>query len=301
MKRKSLNTILLLTLATAFFIVLAIFGYFRTIDVQYDFDLSKSTKHKTTYRDTIKIGVVSRFTPRKIYDGYQPLMDYLTHKTGILFELKLSSSYSEALRQLENGEVSAAFLGSYIFAKEMSENLQAVLKPLNDEGKPFFRSALIVKDNSNIYRVEDLRNKKVALPSAEAFSGNWLQMILLKKFGLTENDLKEIKHFAFHNSVVRQVLMGNYDAGVVKDRVAREYAKSGIRTVIYSEPIPGSPLVISKKSEKQKVEILVRALLGINKDDTTKKNWDAEFIYGFTHTKNSDYEPLRKLILGAQR
>ncbi len=286
---------LIIILGIIFFIAFFIALYFYVTDIRRPFNLNEKAKTGKTYSDTIKIGVISRFTPEKIYEGYQPIMDYLTKKTGVLFELKLGSSYRETLRELKNGEVLAAFLGSYIFAVENDGTLQAVLKPLTEYGNSFFRSALITKESSEIYRVEDLIGKKVALPSPEAFSGNWLEKILLKKHGISPGQLKEIKHFAFHNSVVRQVLMGNYDAGVVKDRVAKEYTDKGIRTVVYSEPIPGSPIVISDKSDKAKTEILIKALLEAGKNDT--KNWDKEFSYGFVRAENSDYDFLRKLFL----
>jgi len=279
----------------AFLLVISVPLYQTITDIHVPFVKEEISARPIAYKDTVKIGVVSRFTPGKIYKGYQPIMDYLTKKTGYFFELKLSSSYSATQNGLLNGEVTAAFLGSYIFVKTMDKGLKAALKPLNENGKPFFRSTLITKENSNIFRPEDLRGKKIAVPSSESFSGNWLQKILLKKFGLSVKSLKEVQHFAYHNSVVRQVLMGNFDAGVVKDRIAREFANEGIRVIMYSDPIPGSPLVISRKSNPEKVKLLVDALLSIKSKKETA-NWDSEFAYGFVRAKNSDYAALKKII-----
>ncbi len=266
------------------------------MDITRPFEQSELTlEAEKVYKDTVYIGVISRFTPEKIYEGYQPIMDYLSEKSDYLFELKLSSSYQHTLRQLNNGEVTAAFFGSYIFVKEINGGLKAVLKPLNENGNPFFRSALIVKEDSDIYSVKDLAGKRVALPSPEAFSGNWLQKIKLKEFKLSDLSLQEIKHFNYHNSVVRQILMGNFDAGVVKDRVAKEYSGKGIRVVAYSEPIPGSPIVVSSKSEKEKVQTLVKILLSA-KNSPEIKTWDPEFSYGFVEAKNEDYLQLKNFI-----
>ncbi len=298
MKMKSRTSIIIIlgiSLFAAFYVLM-----FRYVtDIEKPFEQGNLKAQRTVYSDTARIGVVSRFTPQKIYEGYQPIMDYLTEQTGILFELELSATYRETLSALKEGKTLAAFLGSYIFAEENDGELFAVLKPLAENGKSYFRSVLIVKEQSPIFRVDDLRGKRVALPSAEAFSGNWLQKILLKKYGLSVSDLKEIKHFDFHNSVVRQVLMGNYDAGVVKDRVAKEYSGQGIRAVIYSEPVPGSPLVISSKSDKRKVDTLISVLLAAKSPIT--KTWDKEFEYGFVRASNSDYVALRKLFDGGAK
>ncbi len=247
------------------------------------------------YPDTVKIGVVSRFTPEKIYKGYQPIMDYLTKKTHYLFELKLSPSYKQTLTDLREGKVTAAFLGSFIFAQNIEPSLQAVLKPLNKNGKPFLHSVLFVRGNSKIRSPLDLKGKSVAVPSRESFSGNWLQLIELRKYGLTQDSLKKITHFSYHNSVVLQVLMHNFDAGVVKERVANEYLNRGIRIIAYSEEIPSSPIVISKKSNKKKVSLFVSSLLNL-KNNKIRKNWDPEFMNGFVKADNSDYYELKKLI-----
>ena len=211
-----------------------------------------------------------------------------------MFELKLSPSYSETVRELERGEVKAAFLGSYIFAKENRGQLRAILKPLNENGLPYFRSALIVRENSVLYHVHDLKGEKIAVPSDESFSGNWFQNIAVKKYGMKISDFEEIRHFAFHNSVVKQVLMKNFGAGVVKDRVAKEYSENGIRTILYSEPVPGSPLVVSSGCDSNLVKILTDALLKADKKSIG--NWDREFAFGFVRAQNSDYEKLKELV-----
>ncbi len=285
--------ILLIFSAAAFFVFQSITNFDRGFMMP-----ALKERAEKNYSDTVFVGVISRYTPEKIFQGYQPIMDFLSRRSKYLFELKLSSSYDQTISQLKKGEVTAAFLGTYLFVTNMEgNNLRAVLKPLNSNGKPYFRSALIVKTNSDIRTINDLKGKKLALPSPLAFSGNWLQKIEFKKSGFNISWLKEIKHFHYHNSVAKQVLMGNFDAGVVKDRVANEYIGKGIKAILYSGPIPGSPIVISKKSDKEKVKILVNALLSAKRDSSVK-NWDPEFSNGFTKAENKDYLEIKKMILG---
>lgn len=66
-------------------------------------------------------GVVSRYTPRGIFLGYQPIMDFLTEKTPYKFELKLNTSYEGTAQQLANGEISIAFLGSLVYVRLQNE------------------------------------------------------------------------------------------------------------------------------------------------------------------------------------
>lgn len=66
-------------------------------------------------------GVVSRYTPREIFLGYQPIMDFLTENTPYKFELKLNTSYEGTAQQLANGEISIASLGSLIYVRLQNE------------------------------------------------------------------------------------------------------------------------------------------------------------------------------------
>lgn len=66
-------------------------------------------------------GVVSRYTPRGSFLGYQPIMDFLTENTPYKFELKLNTSYEGTAQQLANGEISIASLGSLVYVRLQNE------------------------------------------------------------------------------------------------------------------------------------------------------------------------------------
>lgn len=245
------------------------------------------------------VGVISRYPPNIIFNGYQPIIDYLNQNDKYHFELKLSTSYSETVDQLINGNISVAFFGSLLYINAHKQyGIVPILKPLNEDHKPFFSSILFTRNNSGIITIKDIVGKKIALPSQESFSGNWLIKYELKKIGVSEKDLIEIKNFPFHQNVVFQVTNGNYDVGVVKDKVFKDYKNRDLKLVAYSEPVPGSPIVAAKNYDAEVIETIKSLLLKI---DSTKpyyknlvKNWDEEFIYGFVEANDSDYNPIRK-------
>jgi phosphonate transport system substrate-binding protein len=245
------------------------------------------------------VGVISRYPPNIIFKGYQPIIDYLNQNDKFHFELKLSTSYSETLDQLINGEVVVAFFGSLLYVKAHGQyGIIPILKPLNEDFKPFFKSVFFTKKISKINSIKDLRGKTVALPSQESFSGNWLIQYELIKHNIRESDIKVIKNFSYHQNVIFQVLNGSFDAGVVKDRVIKEYKDRDIKVIAYSEDVPGSPIVAVKNYNKDAISIIKSLLLKI---DLTKtyyqnlvKNWDKEFLFGFVEAKDSDYDLIRK-------
>jgi phosphonate transport system substrate-binding protein len=148
--------------------------------------------------------------------------------------------------------------------------------------------------------VKDLAGKRLALPSQDSFSGNWLPLAEFPRAGLTREQLPVIRHFSHHHSVVYQVLRGTYDAGVVKERVAKEFANRDIRIVLSSSPIPGSPLVVSKDCDTSIVRSIRTALLAIDvskpADREMVAQWDQEFRYGFATATEQDFDGIRDLL-----
>ncbi len=241
-------------------------------------------------RPQVSFGVVSRYSPHLLYEGYQPLMDYLSSQTAYRFRLKLSHNYEETIEQLCNGQVAAAFLGTYIYIKSRKKaHLHCILKPLNKNGEPFFRSVVITGRRNAIRSLKDLQNKRLALPSPFSYSANWL----FSERELRKEQLALVRYFNFHNTVVYQVLKRNFDAGVVKDRVANAFTDKGIRIIYRSAPIPASPIVVHRSTNPEVTKAITDALLQVDiRQPAFQKlvnSWDAEFRYGFVTAKDEDY------------
>lgn len=245
-------------------------------------------------RQIIRIGVVSRFAPNIIYAGYQPIMDYLNRNGTFEYELRLSASYQDAVDRLSNREVTASFLGAWITSELDSDpDLIPLLAPLNDAGNSAFHMVLVTRPDANLKSVAQLEGRKVALPSSQSWSGNWLRTSGLPGVGLSEADLDSIHHFDHHQTVVWQVLGGRFDAGVVKDAVALEYADEGLVTVARSHPIPGPPLVGNRNAPATALSEITRLLLALDPADPGDRaimdSWTQEFSYGFAEVGWENY------------
>jgi len=256
---------------------------------------------ETQQKKKVYVGVISRFSPNLIYEGYQPIMNYLTSETPFQFELKLSNSYEETILQLDQGEVQVAFLGTYIYLKARKNYaLRCILKPLNSHFEPYFHSVIVTRSDSPYKTIADIKGKRLALPSPLSFSGNWLLRYEFKKYGLKICDLDSVHYFDFHHTVIYQVLRRNFDVGVVKDRVAHEFINKGIRFLASSEPIPGSPIVIKANLDSSITNVIQTALLKIDvhkpEYQELVKNWDPEFAYGFTVANDEDYDHVSSII-----
>lgn len=297
--RKKYLIILITLLVIAFIATIAFYNYAVNITNTIQNLPGNNSIINESSKAKLYVGVISRYPPNIIFKGYQPIIDYLNQNEKYHFELKLSTSYSETVNQLVNGEVAIAFFGTLLYINAHNRyGIVPILKPLNEDFKPFFRSVLFTKENSEINSLIDLKGKKIALPSKESFSGNWLIKYELKNHNISGSEFADIENFAYHQNVMFQVLKGNFDAGVVKDRVINEYKDRNVKIIAYSEPVPGSPIVAAKDYDEQIIQTIKELLLKIDLNDeyykAIVKNWDKEFIFGFVEAKDSDYDLIRK-------
>ncbi len=283
-----------------FFVIALIIIYRQISDISTLPDIKPAAAEGNS-KPVIYFGVISRYSPNLIYNGYQPIMDYLSSVTPYRFELRLSRNYAQTIEQLSNGRVAAAFLGAYVYVKfRRHHHLRCILKPLNSQDQPYFHSVLISTKESPVSVPQQLSGKRVALPSELSFSANWFSKILLTSHGLTQNKLSEIHYFNHHNTVIYQLLNHTFNAGVVKDRVAQEFLSSGLRILAQSQPVPASPIVICDKTPPAIQKAITSALLKIDLKTPGYKhlvqNWDAEFQHGFVPAKDADYDVVLQML-----
>jgi phosphonate transport system substrate-binding protein len=238
-----------------------------------------------------------RSTPISMYQNYQPLMDYLTATTPYQFELKLSKNYQEGLRSLANGATQIAMLGDVAFVEAwLNYGVFPILRPLNDEGKPFLRSAIIVPVKSPVQKIQGLKGKRIAFANIHSTTGNLFPRYLLNLHGVRHNEPGKFVNLESQDAVAKAVLRGEFDAGAVNEQVARNFEGQGLRVLAYSEPISTGPIAVRKGTSKELIKAVTDALLKLDPgkpaDARSMMAWDESIKHGFTRAHVADYRQI---------
>lgn len=78
-------------------------------------------------------------------------MDYLSRETPYHFELKLGKTYEDAVNFLETGQMQMASLGAVTYLEAHARfNAVPILRSLNEDGQPFYRSLLVMRAESPV-------------------------------------------------------------------------------------------------------------------------------------------------------
>ncbi len=249
----------------------------------------------------IPFGFCPKYNPRIMYQHYQPFIDYLNQHTSYQFELKLSPVYQDTIARLGRKEIVIASCGpvSYIRAREKYP-VRPILRPVSRDGQPHYRGVIIVRQDSPLRKLGDLKGKSFAFGQELSTAGHILPEYYLLKAGVRRKDLKSYSFLRHHDSVVQAVLTGQFEAGAVKDIIAYQYQSKGLRFIHITDPIPTVPIIVHADAPWEVVRSVKGALLKINPNvaiyQEIMATWDEEFKYGFTEAANGDYDAIRKIL-----
>ncbi|MCS7202854.1 MAG: phosphate/phosphite/phosphonate ABC transporter substrate-binding protein [Thermodesulfovibrio sp.] len=253
---------------------------------------------------TIKVAILPLYSPLTIYKRYDPLMRYLSEKTGYEFKLFIPKNFEEFIQIVSEGKVHFSYQNPYVFS---IISKKYPIKPLaitvgedctTEEGvcgDEKFRGIIITRKDSGINKLEDLKGKRVMIVSPTSAGGYLSQKLYLEKKGFNlQRDFKLIDAKR-QEKVIIGVYKGEADAGFIREAAlsvwANEVDISKIKILDYGEYLPNWPFAVVNNKNQELTE-KVKSL--ITKLDNPLILKSAK-IKGFKEVKNEDILLLKKL------
>ena len=234
---------------------------------------------------------------------YTPFLKYLTEKTGYRFAPRFIQKSESMSELIGKGHVQFIALGSveYVHANE-KYGIIPLVRGLNSQNKAAYQAAIITQPDSNIKSVKDIRGKTFAFGSSESTQGHLIPRIMLLKFGITLEDLKNHTYAGSHSNAGQAVFSRQYDAGGLQDTLAKNLEKKGlVRIVAMSDFYPSSGIAANKNVKPEIAEVVKKALLEfepLGKDKGNLYHWEkTEMPNGFVKVSESDYDAIRDAML----
>lgn len=253
---------------------------------------------------TVKIAILPLYSPLTIYKRYDPLMRYLSKKTGYEFKLVIPKNFEEFIEMVSAGRVDFSYQNPYVFSI-ISKNYP--LRPLaitvgedctTEEGvcgDEKFRGIIITRKDSNINTLEDLRGKKIMIVSPTSAGGYLSQKLYLEKKGFDlKKDFKLIDAKR-QEKVIIGVYRGEADAGFIREAAlsvwSHEVDISKIKILDYGEYLPNWPFAVVN-NQKHELTERVKRLITQLKDPTVLMNAK---VKAFKDLTDEDLGVLKKL------
>jgi phosphate transport system substrate-binding protein len=205
-------------------------------------------------RYEILIGIVPEQNIIAQNRRYKPLVDYLSHRLGEKFsvKLKLFPTYIEVCRSLSRGDINAAFLGSFAYAT-VRDYVDVIARP-DYGGVSTYKGLLFVRVDSDIESLEQMKGKRLVLGGKTTTAGYVFPLYYFRRHGISDyrNYFSESTFVGTHEDAILAVFHNKADVGAAKDHIFRLMAKEnpffeeGVRILASSPPMPSNALVLRK-------------------------------------------------------
>lgn len=183
---------------------------------------------------------------------FRPLLDHLTQCTGrrtVYFQVTSNAAQVEAMRS-GRLHIAGFSTGPTAFAVNLAGAVPFAVKG-NAEAFESYRVVVLVRADSNIRTMADLRGRRVAHTSATSNSGNLAPRAFFPALGVTPDTDYRVTFSGGHDRSVMGVNAGDFDAAPVASDVFNRMVARGqvraenFRTIWASDPFPTSSFALA--------------------------------------------------------
>ncbi|HXX81681.1 MAG TPA: phosphate/phosphite/phosphonate ABC transporter substrate-binding protein, partial [Thermodesulfovibrionales bacterium] len=280
----------------------------RTLwNLQKDAELLKAEMERFKFSGerghSLRFGVVPLQEPSVMFRKFSPLSEYLTKKLNRKVDLKVAIDMEGAVNDIGQNVTQLCAMGPANYIEASGKfGLRVIARALR-KGKPFHRAAIIVRADSSIQSVKDLKGKSFAFVSPKSATGHIAPLATLKDGGITVHDLTYYEFLGNHDKVAKAVLSGDFEAGGLMEETAESHRGGGLRVLQFSPEIPEFNVCSNPSVDEKTVNAVRDALISLDisrADDAEVLSSLGKDCTGFVAAEESDYTIFKEKIQGIE-
>ena len=226
---------------------------------------------------------------------WNPILTYVTAKTGIPLELTLAKTVKEGNALAEKGAYDFLYTNHFFTPERDKLGYRVIARPAG----PGIRSQIVVSEDSPIKNLSELEGKDVAFVSPDGFAGYWLSYDALLAAKVKVN----VIFTGNQEASAAQLTVNKVAAAAVNSKIMERYGRREAfeyRALWTSELFNDLCIMANPKVPQKKANAIVNALVGMLKDPAGRKILEdgAELLkssgeLGFVVAENRDYDNYR--------
>lgn len=272
---------------------------------------SSTPAEKTGKKDgpTYRIGYMICNSEKETKERFAAFTEYLSQQLNANFEM-VAIDTTQFMKELDTLDFTHTNSLLYIMMNRFN-GVEILATEKKDSLGSFSQGVFIVRKDSDINKLEDLRGKSVLFGPTLAPTGFMSQIDLLQKSGINpESDLAfyTIPRGSFkHEKVVYGVLFERYDAGalpigdvenmIIDNRIADD----DFRIIAKADPILYCNFAVTQKIDAAFAEKFKQTILAITPETTVEFNGERVKVLaraladGYEDAKDSDFDNIREM------
>jgi phosphonate transport system substrate-binding protein len=253
----------------------------------------------TNAQEPLILGIHPFLSSTELYKRFSPLADYLSRELGRPVQIRIESSYESHVNAIGKGKLDIAFMGPASFVKLTKRfGKLPLLAAFETKGSRMFRGVIVVRRDSQIKILSQLRGKKFAFGDVNSTMGHLVPRYMLLNAGVDVKHLGKADFLTNHDNIALGVLSGNFDAGALKEDIYNEYAHQGLRALAVSDPLPDHIFVARAGLPADTVRKVSKIFLSLKdtEDGRVVLSSIQKNLTALVPVRDADYDSLRKLL-----
>ncbi|MBN2070437.1 MAG: phosphate/phosphite/phosphonate ABC transporter substrate-binding protein [Candidatus Krumholzibacteriota bacterium] len=249
--------------------------------------------------ERLVLGVHPYLSFKETRERFTPLARYLESELETEVVLQIGMDYEDHIRSIGDGKVDIAYIGPNSYIKLVDKfGRHPLLGAIETSGTDFFTGRIIVREESPVKDISELKGKRIAFADRNSTMGYVVPLYLILQHLKRDDFMSNAVFAGSHVNVARGVLAGDFDAGAVKEEVYLSLMGKSLRAIGTTPPIH-EHLFIARKGLSPELISDLRDLLSTMKDTPRGVSVMTSIHGGMTDISgvdDSDYDELRAII-----
>jgi phosphonate transport system substrate-binding protein len=245
------------------------------------------------------LGVHPYLSAAEIVERFTPIANAIGLALGRPVVVRVGRNYGEHVEAIGKGAIDLAYMGPAPYVRMVARYGQRPLLARQVVGgDPMLYGEIVVRQESDIQTLADLKGKRFAFGDPESTTSHVVPSAMLRAAGVPEQALGLAAFLDSHRNVALGVLAGDFDAGAVKEEIFIEYGPRGLRSIARQPPVVDHVFVASAALPAEAIDAVRRTLLDLSRTPEGRHVLEAiqPGLTALVPAQDSDYDNLRALM-----
>ncbi len=268
-------------------------------------ELPQFTSQPVDSRTIYRFGIHPLHNPTRLHEIFSPLMDYLSrHIDGAVFKVEASRNYAAYDEKLYRREFHLSLPNPYQTVESLEHGYRVFGKMADDQN---FRGIILVRKDSGINKVADLKGKAISYPAPTALAATMMPQYYLQTHGLNVMRDVDNRYVGSQESSIMNVFLGHTAAAATWPppwrALSRERPQLAQQLEIkwQTSSLPNNGLVVRQDVSPEVVEKVAALLFTLHTIAEGRVILERMELSHFEAANDATYQPVRKFLAGFAR
>lgn len=230
-----------------------------------------STGQTQQQTQTLRLGLSPNEDSAEVLKKYEAFTNYLAEATGMEVEPFVGADYTAVVEALNSGHLDVAWFGpsEYVLATDIvNSGVEAFAAAIQEEGSVPYQSMFIVKADSPMNSLEDIKGHSLAFTDPASTSGHIFGRYTLVQAGIDpEEDCSQVIFSGSQDACLLAVVNSQVEVGCVSSRNLQGFVESGMveedsyKVIATSVEIPPDPIAMRSDLPQETKDAIKEAFL----------------------------------------